>query len=71
VRFQVLAKEIVLAGQLLLGLRMTFPFRSPIIVGMTGVNLGLPKAWVVNRQKKGLGRGKNQAGQGHQVDASG
>jgi hypothetical protein len=30
-----------------LGVRMTFVFCSPIIDRMTGVNLGLPKAWVV------------------------
>lgn len=30
---------------------MTFSFYSPMIAGMTGVNLGLPKAWVVKCKK--------------------
>src|SRR5215470_4855085 len=30
---------------------MTFSFLSPMIAGMTGVNLGLPKAWVVKCKK--------------------
>jgi len=30
---------------------MTFSFYSPMIAVMTGVNLGLPKAWVVNCKK--------------------
>lgn len=30
---------------------MTFSFPSPMIAGMTGVNLGLPKAWVVTCKK--------------------
>ena len=30
---------------------MTFSFHSPMIAGMTGVNLGLPKAWVVKCKK--------------------
>lgn len=32
---------------------MTFSFHSPMIAGMTGLNLGLPKAWVVNCKKCG------------------
>ena len=32
---------------------MTFVVRSPIIAGMTGLNLGLPTAWVVNCKKCG------------------
>jgi hypothetical protein len=32
---------------------MTFVFHSPMIAGMTGVNLGLPKAWVVKCKKCG------------------
>lgn len=32
---------------------MTFSFCSPMMVGMTGLNLGLPKAWVVNCKKCG------------------
>jgi len=35
----------------ILGPRMPFSFCSPMIAGMTGVNLGLPKAWVVNCKK--------------------
>ena len=31
--------------------RMTFSLYSPMIAGMTGLNLGLPKAWVVNCKK--------------------
>lgn len=30
---------------------MTFSFRSPMIGGMTGLNLGLPVAWVVKCKK--------------------
>lgn len=30
---------------------MTFSFRSPMMAGMTGVNLGLPRAWVVKCKK--------------------
>jgi hypothetical protein len=43
--------ETVLGRPMLLGLRMTFVFISPMIAGMNGVNLGLPKAWVVKRKK--------------------
>jgi len=32
---------------------MTFSFYSPIIAGMTGLNLGLPTAWVVKCKKCG------------------
>jgi len=32
---------------------VTFSFYSPIIVSMTGVNLGLPTAWVVKCKKCG------------------
>jgi|SRR5260370_405690 len=32
---------------------MTFPFSSPMIAGMTGLNLGLPTAWVVKCKKCG------------------
>jgi len=32
---------------------MTFSFRSPMIAGMTGLNLGLPTAWVVKCKKCG------------------
>src|SRR5207302_3442430 len=32
---------------------MTFSFCSPIIEGMTGLNLGLPTAWVVKCKKCG------------------
>src|SRR5438270_4634191 len=32
---------------------MTFPFCSPIIGGMAGLNLGLPTAWVVKCKKCG------------------
>jgi len=30
---------------------MAFSFYSPMIDGLTGLNLGLPKAWVVNCKK--------------------
>jgi len=32
---------------------MTFSFYSPIIAGMTGLNLRLPSAWVVECKKCG------------------
>jgi hypothetical protein len=32
---------------------MTFSFYSPMIAGMTGLNLGLPSAWVVKCKKCG------------------
>jgi|SRR5581483_4699120 len=32
---------------------MTFPFYSPMIAGMTGLNFGLPMAWVVTCKKCG------------------
>ena len=33
--------------------RVTFVVYAPIIAGMTGLNLGLPTAWVVKRKKCG------------------